>query len=273
MNNRLRIIKKFTIISTILITFLCINSCSDDKDGKLPQSESQNNEQLEEKVDRVQEEVDEARQKVLQKEEIVNNDSSNEQALKDLQETQRILLEKEQELQAAKEALEEVNKPVACARQVTESEYPCSKVCADISKVHEAFQRYFYCMESNNYAHNIEAKNCWNTYVTEYNQPGGYMGSPVLNSLFAFSQAENMSFASSIVNYTQFYHEDTPDAFGSVVRTGNLLFSSPDGNTRRELCSDFDNSSFDGEDFFKCAKKIMQYYVDENNRRLKCLLH
>ena len=86
-------------------------------------------------------------------------------------------------------------------------------------------------------------------------------------SLSSFSQAENMFFAGSVDNYMEGYHRRSPDFFRQIIE--DSLFSY-DGNTRRGLCPDFDNSSFTGEDFLKCAKKIMQYYVDENNKKLKC---
>ena len=143
------------------MTIFFTNSCGDG--GK--EEGQANYEQLKKNVEVSQTGVNEAKQRVSEEEQKVQNSPSNEQAQRDLEEARRILLEKEQELQAAQRALEEAGKPVACAKQVSEEEYPCSKVCADINKAHEVFQRYFYCMESNAYAHNVGAKSCFDTYV------------------------------------------------------------------------------------------------------------
>ena len=240
-------------------------------------------------VQKIESSIQETEEKLQLAEQQIQENPQSEEAQRELTELQEALAKAKEEQSKAQEALtqaqtelaeaqqrqEEAQTPVTCARQVEESEYPCSEVCADIRKIHEAFQRYFYCMESNNYVHNMEAKSCWDTYNTEYNQAGNFPEHPtgkkfhLIVSLKSFSQAENMGFAGLPILHMSKYHNQSPDSFRRTMYVDGALFFS-DGDTRRGLCSDFDDSSFTGEDFLKCAKKIIQYYVDENNRRLNC---
>ncbi|MCZ0932192.1 MAG: hypothetical protein OXJ52_03455 [Oligoflexia bacterium] len=253
------------------LLFLTLTSCDSDN-NESASSASGEQEQLKNKINQTQEKVTQAKKEVEKEEERLKQDPSNEQIKKELQQAKQALLETEQKLQTAKQALEETKKPVVCARQVTESEYPCSAVCTDINKVHEFFQRYFYCMESNNYEHNQKAKSCRDTYEKLFRTASSRTNRfYLLNDLISSSHATNMGFASTVLNYTQTYH-NAPNTFRYVAKEGLGSVFSNDTNTRK-LCSDWDTSSVDGEMFFKCAKKIMQYYVNENKKKLKCWLY
>ena len=263
---------KVLLISLVLL--LGFTGCGRKKSNPTAKTTEAKVTEAESAVQEIESSIQKTEEKLQLAEQQLQENPQSEEIQRELTElrealtkTKERLIKAQEELAEAQKEREEAQKPVACARDIEESKYPCSKVCADIRKVHDTFQRYFYCMESNNYAHNSGAKSCWDTYRAEIYQAGGLEGLPLVSSLSSFSQAENMSFALNVDNYMQLYHEISPDYFRQIME-GSLF--SYDGNTRRGLCPDFDDSSVTGEEFLKCAKKIMQYYVDENNRRLKC---
>ena len=109
-------------------------------------------------VQKIKSNIQETEEKLQLAEQQLQVSPQSEEAQRELTELQEALAKAKEELVEAQKEKEAAQKPVACARHIEESEYPCSKVCADIRKVHEAFQKYFYCMESNKYAHNSGAK-------------------------------------------------------------------------------------------------------------------
>ena len=92
----------------------------------------------------------------------------------------------------------------------------------------------------------------------------------MVNALDSFSQAEDIPVFSSLSTVVQSYHNGSVDNFRVVAGSSGIITHY---TTNAQVCSDLDLNSFTGEEFFKCIQKVVKYYVDKNNQKLKCWLH